>query len=116
MSRTVLCKDVPPSYRGLPACEASFTRVAFPGEPVPTQSIEEIRGPVAARDADILCLGQKAAQAWRKLEEVMASRGERHVPEVFDLPTPSRKRISIRVRRVEPAAFNYVADDALVDD
>jgi hypothetical protein len=33
------------------------------------------------------------------------------VPEVFDLPPLSRRRVTARVRQVEPARFYFVADD-----
>jgi hypothetical protein len=41
---------------------------------------------------------------------------EEEIPEVFNLPPLSRKRITVRIREVKPAAFYYGADGYQPED
>ena len=116
MSRTLVYSGLPSWQTGLPASVVSPIGPPFSYEPVSIRSGENICGPITVRDEDIFCMRQKIAQAQRKLEEVMANRAGADVPEVFDLPPLSRKRVTIKVRRVVRASFNYVTDDPLLDD
>ena len=62
-------------------------------------------------DKDVLQLEQLLDQARRQIENLTASMFEVDVPEVFDLRPLSSQPITVRVTKIQPALFYFVADD-----
>lgn len=68
-------------------------------------------------DEDIRRLDQILREARQQLEERMASKSELEIPEVFSLRPLSSKRVTVNVRKVEPARFYFVpGDDVTLED
>ena len=62
-------------------------------------------------DEDLWQLERVLNMARQNLEEHMANRLEElEIPEVFDLPALSSKRVTAKVRKIEPAQFYFVMD------